>query len=410
MATTSSENVLYKYRFNDIQLIRGEEVLHLSWTNIASFIVFKNYDEYIRPQYVLNLQLDNKTMLWIGRYQNDFLVYLDIYKVMVNDQGEQVGPTSQFIRGSFVAVNPTSSSLSIERLSSSDPTVMDNDSVNDLTEMSTDTVSIGLLQREMYNASTAPCNMAVEEDNLQNIVGAMFTRAGFRKVLMSPFQNATVYKDLLVPALPLFRGIQYLDFKYGFHKAGTIVFYDYDTVYVIDSAMKLPTMARNEDPYMVLNIFEATRSILNGHVANINQCELFVSNSATSILSGENATNTVGSTTTTVDINTGEKSTITSETNNMYPLTSKSVVYGSSSPDFIQQRQIENKIRVNFGGYHYDISKFKPNTIVSIYHSNPTIQKQLFGKFRITSVMAEISNTGENFTANTSVALAYCGR
>lgn len=409
MAKTTDTNVLYKYRINQIQLIRGREVITLEWTNVQSIVIYKGYDDYVRPQYVLNLQLDNKTILWINKYQNDFQVYLDIYKVLTSDDGIQIGPTSQFIRGNFIAVNPTASGLSTARIEKIDPTAMDDTSTNNLGEMSPYPISIGLLQREMYNYSCAPCNTVIEKDNLQNIVASMLTRAGFKRVLMSPFQNSVMYEDLLIPPLPLYRGIQYIDFKYGFYKAGSIIFYDYDTVYIIDSSMRSITKERNSDPYITLDIYDATESTLNGHVYGVKQCELFVSNSTTSIISSDNATDMSGSSTTNINIDTGEKSVITNDSQNEYSFSSTALVYGNNNEAFTRQRQIENKMRITFSGYHYDISKFNPNSIVSIYHSNPSLQKKLKGKYRITSVTAELNNSGDNFVANTSVSLAFIG-
>lgn len=404
----TNECVQCKYNFNAIHLIKDKEVIQLSWQNVISFTVLKNFDEYTHAQYILSLQVDNKTNIWISNNQNSYQVYLDIDKAMFSENGSQVGPADRFVRGFFVAVNTPTASLSQDRMNAIDPTSMNDSSTNDITEMGMPPITIGLIQREMYNCSNSPCNLVAVKDNMQNIVMAMLTRAGFKRVLVSPFQNATMYEDVLVPPLPLFRGIEYLDAKYGFHKAGSIVFYDYDTVYIINTAMTKPaTMEKGKNPYLILNIYDDSISSLNGHTRG-KDAGIYVTQSTTSIISGENVTNTAGSTVSMVDINSGEKLEVTSNTKNKNALTSKRVVYGNGSPEFLKQRQIENRVRINFAGYHFDASCFKPNTIVSIYHSNPQQQERLRGYFRICDMMTVIQNSGSNFVANSSVTLASC--
>lgn len=405
-------NKLFKYRVDEFYFIRGSQVLQLQWANIKSIMIHKDYDEYIRPQYILTLQLDAKTDLWISRHQSDFQVYLDIKKLCTDDMGTQISPPIQFMKGLFIAINPTSSGVSIDRLESGNGSVMDASDTNDLSEMVPgQPVTIGLIQRDMYNQSMSPCNTIVEKDNMQNIVASMFTRAGFKKVLMCPFNNFQFYEDLIIPPLPLFRGVQYLDSKYSFYKAGGIVFYDYDTVYVIDTAMTNLVYKANESPYVTLNIFESTQNIINGHVIDSNMRELYVAGSTTDIIYGENLTTAKGSTATVIDVNSGKKTDVSYPSQNMQYLESKSVVYGDTkSADFIKQRQLENKVKIIISGYHYDIDSFAPNILTSVYHSNNDIQKKIAGKYRISSVVSEIANQGDNFVAQTTVTYSYSGR
>lgn len=405
-------NVLYKYRIREIYFIRGKEVLQLNWTNVKSLVIHKDYDGYIRPQYILTLQLDNKTNIWISRHQNDFQVFLDIQKVLTDDMGDQVGPTVQFMKGLFIAVNPTTSSISIDRIQNADGTILNTEDTNDLAEMMVgNPVTIGLIQRDMYNKSMTAANAIAKKTNLQDLVLSMLTKAGFKKVLMCPFQNYKIYEDIIVPPLPLFKAIQYLDLKYGFYKAGAVIFYDYDTVYFIDTSMKHLVWRNGDSPYCTLNIFESTKNIINGHVTGTSARELFVANSSTNIVFGEEIHTAIGSTTTVVDVNSGDKSPVTYASANMNYLESSAVVYGSDQvAEYVAQRQMEDKVRLDIAGYHYDIDAFNPNILTSIYHSNSDIQAKIAGKYRVSTVLSEIYNQGDNFVSNTTVSYVYCGK
>lgn len=407
MATT---NVQYRYRFNDIYLIHGREVVQLSWTNVASFYILKDYDNNIRPAYEISLQVDAKTRIWLSNHQNDFQVYLDIQKIIMDTDGNQISPSSQVIRGTFIAFNNTATSLSTERIR--EGSNLDTSDTNDLTEMvPDDVVKIGLIQQEMYNRSMSSANTIVVRDNMQNIVASMLTRAGFKKVLMCPFQNYNMYEDIIIPPLPLYRAIQYLDFKYSFYKAGSIVFYDYDTVYIIDTSMKHLVYPRNGNPYATLNIFDATEEVVSGHVGNSkDRRELNASNIATTIVFGEDLTTSKSESVTVVDVDSGSRGTINYDPTNLNPLSSTKVVYGKEgSAEFVKQRQLENKVRISVGGYHYDIDSFAPNIVTSIYHSIPSTQSRIAGKYRISSVVSVLTNNGGNFVSNTGIDYCYCG-
>lgn len=409
---SSRINTLYKYKFNEIYLIHGTEVLQLNFGNVISFRIHKDYDGFIRSEYILTLQIDNKTNIWMSRYQNDFQVYLDIQKILTDDNGDQIGPNMQFIKSTFIAFNPTTSSLSIDRLQDSTGNIYQPEQNNDLAEfMSQASVTIGLIQQDMFNKSMSPCNTIVTKDNLQNIVLSMLTKAGFKKVLMSPFQNYNTYEDMIIPPVPLYRAIQYLDNKYGFYKAGAVVFYDYNTVYVIDSSMKNPVYPKRDNPYSVLHIYESSKNDIGGHVTNASGRELFVANSVANIVYGEDFHTSVGSTTTISDPKTGEKVAITYPSTLTNELESSNVVFCSTeTAEFIYQRQLENTIRILISGYHYDADAFQPNIVTSVYHSNAYLQKRINGKYRIVNVDITIYNQGDNFVSNTGVTYAYCGK
>jgi hypothetical protein len=404
-------NKLYKYQFKEIYLMRGQQVLNLNWSNIKSLMIHKDFDGYIRPQYILTLQVDAKTDIWMSRYQNDFQVYLDVQKLCTDDLGKQISPATTFMKGLFISQNPTSSGVSIDRLENGNGTVLDASDTNDLTEMvAGQPVTIGLIQREMYNQSMSPCNTIVEKDNMQNTVASMFTRAGFKKVLMSPFSNPEVYEDFIIPPLELYKGIQYLDSKYTFYKEGAVIFYDFDTVYVIDSSMRNPVYKNGENPNVVLNIFESPVNAINGHVTDTVSRELYVAGRTTDIIYGEDFTTARGSTTSVIDVNTGNKTNTTYPAQNMQYLESKKVVYGNDkTAPYIKQRQLENKVKIIISGYHYDIDSFTPNILTSVAHTNQAIQKKIVGKYRISSMVTEIANQGDNFVAQSSVVYVYCG-
>jgi hypothetical protein len=78
------------------------------------------------------------------------------------------------------------------------------------------------------------------------MVGEMLTASGHCEVLMSTFDNDEIYKEILVPPNPLYKCLVYLDQYFGFYKKGAMIYYDIDTLYILNPNGEL-TAKREEE-------------------------------------------------------------------------------------------------------------------------------------------------------------------
>jgi hypothetical protein len=109
-------------------------------------------------------------------------------------------------------------------------------------------IDIYLFDQKLLNASNLVFNNVFTEDLLQSCVSRILTETGHDRVLMSPFENDEVYEELLVPALPAFKALIYLDEYYGFYETGAMIFYDVDTLYILNTNGKITAKKVGEFP------------------------------------------------------------------------------------------------------------------------------------------------------------------
>ena len=81
---------------------------------------------------------------------------------------------------------------------------------------------------------------------------------GFSNVLMSPSDISKKYDQLALAPLPVVQSMLYTCNTYGLHKAGTVIFFDYDTIYILDKKLGCTAWVNNEYKTTYLASFPAT--------------------------------------------------------------------------------------------------------------------------------------------------------
>lgn len=248
----NDQKFIVKYFIKNLTFTLKEknDSLTLEFPSIISFEYLLNVEQNLMSVIKITLRLNLSKKTWIIRNRKDLEVIFNVAKYKYpqdNTDGEPYGDL--VFEGKYIPLF-TESSTSTDSSLIAETEKSDYDSVDQIAEENynsgEEVMDIYLFKEKILKSSRISCNLVATKDTLQNIVGALLTKTHHKKVLMNKFQNEEEYIEMLIPENPLYRCLLYLDQYYGFYKAGAIIFYDQEQLYILDSSMKEPPKVEDE--------------------------------------------------------------------------------------------------------------------------------------------------------------------
>lgn len=231
-----------KYRINNFVMMLGSETLQLDFTNILSLEYINDYEFNIRALLKVSLRVDVRRKIWILNNKRNITVKIELSKIGMDLDSEAYNTSEQKVFNSTFSIylnddEESSDTAALEsRIDKNEGTTYASSDISTENYFETqNTIDLYLFDQKFLNASTKYFNGVFVKDIMQNMVGRILTATGHSRVLMSKMENDEVYEELLVPALPGYKALMYLDEYYGFYKTGAMIYYDIDRTYILNT-------------------------------------------------------------------------------------------------------------------------------------------------------------------------------
>lgn len=399
MATQLNERKSYlcKYKVENLVLIFGEKYLQMDPSNILSIEYLNDYEINIRSILKVSLRMDIRKKLWILKNKNTITAKFELVCLHMDLD------TDSFIHSPKTIWNETFGVYFNEEDDSIDINVLEerlklnegnNFNMDQLTEEnyfeSQNILDIYLFNQKLLNASNRVFNSVFTKDIVQPMVGRILTSSKHKHVLMSKIENNKNYEEVLIPALPAYKALIYLDQYYGLYKTGAIIFYDVDYLYILNSNGKCTVKRKNEYPDTTILVKSIDHSSPgNGMIKpNPNEKVHYVSISDMDINTekvsmSKNAkygseAKIVITDDITIDLAEADQSYMDQRNQHIIYSRKDDNRFRSS---IIKARMEENEIIFYISGDNFDISAFTPNKTFHVVFEEASKQKR-FGKYR----------------------------
>lgn len=245
---------LCKYQVKTLVFMFEDEKLEMDPSNVLSIEYLCDYEMNLRSIVKLSLRMDIRKKLWLLKHKRDIICKFELDKIGMNSDVEKyvTSPEEVWNEEFGIYFNNEDEAIDVrvlaQRLQKNDPA---DSSIDDISTESyfesQNMLDVYLFNQKLLNASTKTYNKVYTKDTMQQFIGRAFTATKHNKVLISRLENDEVYKELLVPALPLYKALIYLDQYYGLYKKGSMIFYDVDVLYVLNANGKVT--AKREDEW-----------------------------------------------------------------------------------------------------------------------------------------------------------------
>ena len=222
-------------------------------SNIISIEKIDDYEQNIRSIIKVRLRIDMNKKIWLLKNKRDVRCKFELDKFGMDTEVEKNILGDEIIWNNEFAIyfSDEDEAIDIKSLESREKVNLDKTneklSMEDYFE-SENMLDIYLFEPSLLEASNKIFNEIFSNTILQNAIARMLTATKHKKVLMSKIENDTQYNELLIPTNPLYKCLIYLDQYYGFYRKGAIIYYDVDTLYIINPNGKNTAKRKKEFP------------------------------------------------------------------------------------------------------------------------------------------------------------------
>ena len=400
---------LCKYQVPVLSFILEDKEVEITSTDIVSFTKFDDYDKNVRSMFKIVIRVDRRKKLWliknkrkiICKFQLD-IIGLDPVDSSSNENENVIIPQEEVFNLEFGIFFNEDEEKTDNELASASTNIDEVGNPNPNEDLETENygefenyLEIYLFNLELLNPSNTMCNEVYSKDTLQQMVSHILTKSGHKKVLMSPFENNKVYNELLVPAHPVYEALAYLDQYYGFYEKGSIIYYDIDTLYILNTNGKVTAKAEDEWPETTILVNKhsyssAEQGMLRRTGEKINYIQIQETDlhiNKPSIIQND----TVGSDLTMVTIDGTDITEIKADQSYIDKRNKRVKYFRKGDNQYtgktLEARMEENEIVIQIAAANLDIRAFTPNKIFTLIFDDEEKQEK-YGKwnYRISSV------------------------
>lgn len=421
------QSIVYqcKYQVPGLMFATENEKLVFDSSNIVRVEKHDDYDFNIRTILKVSLRIDMRKKLWIIKNKRDIVCTFEFDKIAMNTETEEFLSTPQKIWYDEFSIFLTDDDESIDITAMEQSLQLNGDQElpieagdEDYLE-SENILNVFLFQKSLMNASNKTVNAVFTRDNIQNMVAQLLTETGHKRVLISPMENTKIYEELLVPAFPCYKALMFLDQYFGFYKTGGMIYYDVDTLYILNTNGKCRAKQQDEWSETMFIVTESPRSLPgNAMVIRPNE-KVFYCNIAEASLNVQNYANTMnekyGSTakivvTDDTAINTAEaEQDYIDQRNTTYAYITKED--NQFTADIMKARMEENQANVMINANNLDIQAFTPNKTFKLTFDDTTKQEK-YGKYVYRLSYAYhimVMESGYFYSSKHRIVLKRCG-
>lgn len=401
--------VKYKYAITEFYIIINGVSTSFPIEKITGFRIENYFEDASFPIFKVNLIMEPSRYFEIIQNKDNAKFKMRIQSYYTNNDSTTKSMTRDIINDVFV-IFPDDSNADYEKERKKEAGT-DKDQ-NEL-EKSGNPVELFLFQDKIVNGLRSLFNGVVHDSNLASVVTYLLQTAGAKKILMSPFDNDTVFRDIVLPPQSIEKQIKYLNNNYGFHEYGTLFFFGLMYSYVLNCNGRCTAYDDNDTKETVIYILESTNtnSALSSTIIkyNDNKNYLNVSSSNIDITTGSVTSNVItGVNADVVDLQSGEMTEIEIDASTVGD-TNKGVIFNNTSNPYLGKTYASLKqsssTMITFGVKDVNFTALTPNKDFSVIFESPSLNSKYKGNYRISSVIYVFSGSKDDFTVDAVVTV-----
>lgn len=393
---TNEKSYLCKYRVSSFIFMLGDEKIVFNPSNILMIEYMCDYDFNLRAVLKVSLRIDVRQKLWILKNKREIICKFELCKIGSNldVEGYNTSVSSIWNEEFGIFFNDDEETTDLddleERLKLNEGTDANINDINDENYFeSQNLLDVFLFNQKLLDASRRTYNAVMTSGTLQQYVAQILTETKHSKVLMSKFENDEVYTELLTPANPAYKCLAYLDQYYGFYKFGAQIFYDVDTLYILNPNGKVTAKRPDEWPETTVRVMGLSASSPgNGMIERSGEKMYYVS------ISDMNINPQKFSISRNADVGSAAKVVIsdsvemesTDADQSFISQRNEAIVFAEESDnkymlDIVRARMEENEVNLYVNADNLDISAFTPNKVFYIVFDETSKQKK-YGSYK----------------------------
>lgn len=418
------EDRRYLCRYQVTMIFMVEDVsVTMTPSNLLLIEKEDNFDFDIRSQIHVKLNIDTRKVLWMMKNRDKLKCKFELTSVHQDPDGLNNVSGGAIIWSSIFSVMfnetdvtqdlaATEQTMAVNEGGQTPMKDLENESLWERTVFDVYLYDAGNLRRGKKTV-----NRVFTSATLQNIIGELCTEVGQNKVYLSPIENKKTFSNFCVPPLKFETALAYLDLYYGFYSSGAQIYFDVDTLYIINANGKVTAHAKEE--WVETTFLVTSRNLSmpgNGMVVKPEQKIYYLSISEENIAPQDPSlvtSATDGSVAKVITTESGSVDTASGGTDSIGSAQSVKFVHGTNNPywpSMIKCRMAENQCIEKITIENADVRAFGLNKTFKLVFEEPDKQKKFGGnRYRIAYANHVFRIESDQYMICTSqVALKAC--
>lgn len=254
----------YNYRITELYLfIQGEKEEQIPPERISKMTIIHDYEKNIFPIFKISIVLESDLYYKIIKNKNTAQFKIRIQKFYRLVGSEEKSLLSDYVNGVYDLIlddDDYDRDEAIKReKNSNDFKHVTSSNENELFDVD-NSIDLFLFRSDIIKKSKKNINKILKNATVTDAVALFASTVGLQNILMSPSENTKVYDELVIPRMEMFKAIQFLDTYYGFYKKGSIIYFDFDIVYILSYVGNCTAYQKKEPQDTVIIIPEKSQT------------------------------------------------------------------------------------------------------------------------------------------------------
>ena len=416
----SSDSLLFltKYVIQSLIFMWEDEKIEMDPSNVLEIEKLDDFEWNIRTILKLTIRVDTRRKLWILKHKRELRCKFELDKIGIDhDQEYYVTDLEKCFNNEFsVYFSDDDEALDAQMLEE-DMKKNEDESYQGMDDIehedyfeSENLFDVYLFEPKLLAASKRIFNHVMTKDILQNYIARLLTETDHPKVLMSPCENTTVYKELLIPGIESYKGLMYLDQYYGLYEVGAMIYYGLERLYILNINGELTAKEEDEWPESVFLVTATDGSLPGQGMVRKDGEKVFYMNipedqiQTRKFAEGKNAdlgseAKIVVTDDITINVEEADQGYIDQRNERVIMRRKDDNKYTET---IIRTRMEENDCIQYITGENWDINAFTPNKTYQIIFDDPA-KHEKYGKFKYRIAYAYHHITAESMSHMRSV-------
>ena len=262
MATTEQKLSIYNYHVASFDiLIPGQDPVSLDQGMIVSFSKVDDFDNNVFPIFSVKLLLRKKDYYNIIKYNNQVKFRMRLQKSKMDNLQVDSKKTMKedVFNDIFCCYLSDSTPQYDEKLENKANEIIGSKN-NKTPEDLSNYLELYLFKEQDITGSKNVINLCLGSLSLTDMIFVLYSKAGLASnFLMEILDNKKSFNEIIIPPIPFLGAMKYLETYYGgFYKVPTLLYFDFDTRYLIKRSVACGAWRSGEFKQTVLLVKSAS--------------------------------------------------------------------------------------------------------------------------------------------------------
>ena len=243
----------YKYKIDafDILLPDVKEPIKIDPSHVSGMSIENDFDNNYFPIFKISLSLSPKVYHNILKNKLSVKFRIRVQKYVFKRESE-FDFKEDYINSVFCIYIDANTPFLNEK--------MYDDITNNESTMS-DYLSeyvLYLFKEKDVNDTKVVSNKILTSTNMTNAIAYLLSSYGFKDILMAPLDNTNEYDEVVIQPITLLGNLEYLEQQFGFYNEGAIIFFDFNTIYVVPKISACKAWRKNGYKKTIINVKDSS--------------------------------------------------------------------------------------------------------------------------------------------------------